>query len=324
VTAPILVLAAFLAGCSQPPLSPTRTLEGDPMIVALPPGLTVVGGAELAALDRGGLASSFAAFAGVTPSEAPSLAGADAATLDRLVLGCGEHGCLALAEGDLGGVDWCTVAQSSAAEAPASELRCSAASEPGLDGSMPGGEPLALRQLSPTKLVLGDRAAVRAAYPLAGERAGAGFDPAALEGLVPQGTLWLAAHEPSRMALQAARRLEQHGSPQALSLASELRDAVACCSDRLEDIAAVALAVDDDGDDLSAVLRVTCRDAITARGVERVVEERLQRALDEGTPPWVAGLSSLELVRAGETVELRALGTRTDLEDLLSGQEVAP
>lgn len=323
MTARILALGLLLAGCSQPIMGPTRSLVGDPMVAALPPGVTVIGGADLALLDQGGLAVPFAAKAGVAPSATAQLAGLDGARADRLVLGCGEHGCLGLVEGDLTAVDWCAAADRRAADLPDRQLRCSAASEPGLDASLPGGGPIALRQLSPTKLVLGDRAAVRSAYPLASGRAEPGFDPAALEGLVPQGALWLAAHEPSRMALQAARRLEQSGTPQAVSMAAELRAAVDCCSDRLEDIAAVALAIDDE-DGLSAVLRVTCRDSLTAREVERAMQDRLDRAIDEGSPPWVAQLTSLDLVRAGETVELRAHGTEADLDGLLSAQEVAP
>lgn len=322
-----LALAGLLVGCSQPTLAPSRTLLDDPMLAALPSGVTLIGGADMAALDDSWLADSFKERTGVSPTAAPQLVGADTASAERLVLGCGDHGCLALAEGELDGLDWCALADRHALDKPVDELRCSAPSEPGLDARLPGGEPLAMRQLSPTKLVFGDRAAVRSAYPLASSRndteGPAAFDPAVLEGLVPQGALWMVAHEPSRVALQAARRLEQNGSAQALDMALELRAAVDCCSDQLEDVVAVALAVDDQ-DGLRAVLRITCRDGWTARAVERTLDERLERALDEGAPPWLSALPSLELVRVGQVVELRGHGNQVDLDGLLRIQEVSP
>ncbi len=323
----LALLTALLVGCSQPTIGPSRTLLDDPMVAALPPGLTMIGGVELGELDESWLAAPFAARMGVSPSHAPQVVGVQGASAQRLVLGCGDHGCLALAEGELEQVDWCAVADRRAVARPAADFRCSAAHEPGLDATLPSGETLALRQLSPTKLVLGDRAAVRSAYPLAPERGAAPdpvrFDPAPLEGMVPEGALWLVAHQPSRMALQAARRLEQNGSSAATTMAVELRNMVDCCSDRLEDVVAVALAVDD-SDGVTAVLRVTCRDTWTARAVERALDDRLARALDQSTPAWLAALPSLELVRAGSVVELRGYGDQADLEGLLTSLEVSP
>jgi len=318
-----VILTALLIGCSQPTLSPTRALLDDPMVTALPPGVTLIGGVDMTALDDSWIADAFTARTGVAPSAAPSLAGAKGAFTDRMVFACGEHGCLGLAEGDMGDMDWCAVADRRGADLPDHRLRCSADDEPGLDATLPMGEPVALRQLSPTKLVMGDRAAVRNAYPLASGRGEASFDPAALEGLVPQGALWMAAYEPGQMALQAARRLDQNGSAQAAAMASQLRDMVDCCSEQLEDVVAVALAVDD-LDGLQAVLRVTCRDAWTARAVERAMDRRLDRALEEGAPTWLGALSAIELVRAGATVELRGHGTREAFEAWVSTTEASP
>jgi hypothetical protein len=306
------LFALLLAGCSQPPLAPSRTMTADPMLAALPSGVTLVAGADLATLEPGWFADELALL-----TETAGL------SANHLVLGCGEHGCLSLVEAELEQVDWCELAEERGAQRPSSNLRCSAASEPGLDARLPGGEPIALRQLSPSKLVLGDRAAVRNAYPQARPHDDAGFEPVSLEGLVPEGDLWVAAHQPSLMALQAARRLEQNGSAEALALAVELRDAVECCSDRLEDVLALALAINVE-DGVSAVLRVSCRDSLTARTVEHALDDRLQRAIDEGTPSWLASASSVELVRSGTTVELRAHSSEAALEGLLPHREVAP
>ncbi len=322
-----LVLCALAAGCNPPPPGPSRVLSDDPMVAALPPSVTLLGGADLAALDRGALAAPFAERLGLLPSATPQLMGFGAGHAQRLVFGCGDHGCLALAEADLARADWCALAERSAERGAEASLRCSDPSEPGLDGALPSGDPLALRQLSPTKLVLGDRAAVRSAYPRASERgpalAPAAFDPSPLEGLIPEGALWVVAHRPGRLTRQATRRLEQHGSPRALALVETLDDALECCSDRLEDVEAVAAAVDA-GDELTLTLRITCRDGLTARGVERALEDRLERALDEGSPPWVSALPRLELGRVGRTVELRGASGQGSLADLLASLEVSP
>jgi len=318
-----MLFAALLVGCNPGVLSPTRTLVDDPMVAALPPGLTLIGGVDLAALDQGGLAPAFAERTGVFPSEAPWRAGLDGSSTDRMVLGCGDHGCLGLAEGELSGLDWCALAQRRGADLPHHSIGCSADEEPGLDVTLPTGEPMALRQLSPTKLVIGDRAAVRSAYPQAGSHPDSGFDTASLEGMIPQGSIWLAAHEPSRMALQAAHRLEQNGSPQATAMATQLRELVDCCSEQLEDVVAVALAVDTQ-DEPTAVFRVTCRDAWTARGVERAIQKRLDRALEDRSPTWLEALDDFDLVRAGDTVELRGHSTQGALEAWLDTAEASP
>jgi hypothetical protein len=322
MNAPLTLLALTLVGCAQPSLGPSRLLQDDPMLAALPGHVTLLGGVDAAALDRGALAAPFAARLGLMPSAAPRLAQLSG-ELDRAVFACGARGCLALAQGDLAEADWCGLAAGlDGARVPLSG-RCSPSEEPGLDAATPRGEPLTLRQLAPDKLVMGDRAAVLDAYPqAAGALTAARFDPSGLDGAVPEGELWVLAHRPAALAEQAARRLEQQGAPRALDLAERLHELLGCCEDELSAIHSAALALDT-REQPRLTLRITCADGWTARTVERALAERVGQQLDALPLPWREALGAPELLRAGSQVQLELSADPDTLRALSQGEEVA-
>lgn len=175
----------------------------DPTLRALPADVSVVARLEAAALrDAPGL-DLLLASAGLDRAEidrtirelGPS---AGVNTLDRVTLGCGPDGCVALVEGDLAG------ATPRAAHAPGLRLVPTAN---GMDGRTRAGENVVVRKLSPRKAVAGDRAAARAAWEVKrGERDG--LRPADAE--VPAGDAWIWVRDRDAAEADLTARAERH------------------------------------------------------------------------------------------------------------------
>lgn len=168
-----------LLGCMSAPLVPTRDLSADPVIAAMPRRAWLVGVADLVTLRASGAGREvWEALPPEFSVEATRWTGAETGP-DRVGLGCGDRGCVVLAEGDF--QRWTP------------ELLVSPKLRPRGDGAdlrTPAG-PMVLRRLSPDRMVGGDRAAVVA---LAQDQAlEHDFEPGSLQNFVPEGALWLAA-----------------------------------------------------------------------------------------------------------------------------------
>jgi hypothetical protein len=200
---------SLLVACA-PPLAPSQDLSADEArLSTLPPDVTVVASVDAAALR------DVPAVRRERLDEILSAAGATSDDVDRVVLGCGEDGCAALAEGRF-------------------------APEVGLDVGTSLGR-VAVRRLDGSRMAVGDRSALRriAADATSGAE---GLDPAALEGRIPAGDAWLLLRHPEVLSEQAAARLER--APLWQDVAGDLREAWATHGARAEGISSVAVSLD--------------------------------------------------------------------------------
>ncbi|MBN2360159.1 MAG: hypothetical protein JXR83_11975, partial [Deltaproteobacteria bacterium] len=99
-----------IAGCGGGALAPSYDLASDPLVLALPPGTTLLVGIDARSLRQ---APAFGAAIAHSGIDLPALerrlrergglsSGADAVAQARI--GCGDQGCAALVEGDLHGL----------------------------------------------------------------------------------------------------------------------------------------------------------------------------------------------------------------------------
>lgn len=182
-------MLALLVACAPDTLGPSRPVEADAMVRALPADAAVVLGVDLAAVratpaweaavERWIDAEAFdGAMAAWTGGDGPR----------RVRAACGADGCVALAEGDFAALSPALLAEAGA------DLGV----RPRRHGAdvRAGGHDLVARRLGPTKGVVGDRAAVRRLAAAHADGA-PGFDAAALAGIVPAGDVWVALADPT-------------------------------------------------------------------------------------------------------------------------------
>lgn len=306
-------IALLAAGCQNPPGPQAQDLQHDAMVVTLPAHTTLIGGLSPAALldhpDLLALAMPHQAALNSTLAARTGLHDLHAA--DEVRLGCGADGCVVLASGDFSALD----AQRLAGTAPA-QLRASAHPR-GLDLRTADG-PFVMRRLTPHKLVLGDRRAVRA---IAREQHHASvgnhrprIDLAPLEGLVPPGDLWLAAHSPEHLAQHMSTRLRRSQDPSAHRLAATVERFVEENREDLQRVDAVAASVNLESE-AALQLRVRCATEAEARRLTTLATARL--LLPSPLPASVQ--RSARVTQHERVVELRA---ELDLREL--DQEVSP
>lgn len=176
----LLPLAALLAGCDGR-LGPDAPILGDAMLEALPADAVLVG-------SFGPLAEELAALAAmgwVDPEALPL-----SAMPERLVLGCGEAGCVGLVAGEV------------------EPLGRGRRRSPDLWTLRAGGRELRWRRLGSGKAVVGEERAV-AALRRARAEGGSKLDPRPLQGAIPAGEAWLYARDAERLvSLARARGLD--------------------------------------------------------------------------------------------------------------------
>ncbi len=273
-------MLAWLIGCAGPGLSPDLDVRGDTMLAALPSDVTLVVGGDLRSVRGAPLLAEVLAHLGVDRADLDArveeAGGLSAGTeaVDALRVGCGDAGCAALLEGDFTGARTPTLPEPGA-RAGGLRVRAAPTRLAGLDAQSEAGERYALRLLSDTKGILGDRAAVRAVRRARGQ----GLDVSRLEGDIPEGDLWIAAWDLDRLTEQAARRAER-AAPGA---GEDLRDWVARLAERapvpLSDLATVALSVRLDAG-AEARIRVRCTDEAAALTVAMALDVAAARVRD--------------------------------------------
>ncbi|MFZ5480753.1 MAG: hypothetical protein ACOZNI_28595 [Myxococcota bacterium] len=159
-------------------------------------------------------------------------------------------------------------------------------------------------------------------WPLLAEGDGP-FDPARLGGVVPEGSVWLAARDAQRFFSQAAERLELVGTERAATWASRLRapEGNVALVGRIVD--AVGLAMDGDEQWAALRLRVTCPDAATARQTQFLLHGwRMRKALADSPAGRVFAAS--EIVRDGVRVEMAMPGETGVIVGLFARPARAP
>lgn len=260
----------LLLACAPDTLAPDAAVTGDAMLAALPADVTLVASVDMAALPEA-----------LRAPARDALRRAGVPAVERGRLGCGGAGCVALLEGDFAGMALEREEAVQADGAVVARVAPARGTLPGLDAWTRAGEPLALRRLAPGKLVVGDRAAVRAA---AAARRG-GFHVEQLTGAIPEGAAWVAARDLDRLLDQADDRLARRGEV----LPDALLDLLTAAPVELEAVDVVALSFGADG---VARLRVTTRDEDTA--------DIVQRALVLGSGRLAA---PVQVARVGRQVE---------------------
>ena len=171
---------------------------------------------------------------------------------------CGGHGCLLLVDGPAALLN---PAASPAALVPARR-----------DVRAPDGAPVAWRVLGPGKAVLGDAAAVAAAWKGVQEEA-PGFEPGEFARDVPDGDAWVLVVDPVGAGWDAMGRLDRMGADRG--------DAVIDALDRFDDAwpalrqRAVSVAAALSADDGLVRVRLRCRDEAAAADVEAEARARV-------------------------------------------------
>lgn len=271
----LFTLMVGLAGCASPGLVSDASLGEHPMLRSLPAHVSVVGGSSSSALGVDALLS---------------LVGSGLPSVDALVVGCGDHGCVALAEG----VDGALLANGRSVEL-AGRLRPSKRAR---------ASQLRVVDLGDDKWVVGNGRAVSDQLAVwrreLGAPQGALHDPSWLTGLVPDGGAWLAARTPQVLVAQAFDVGDRVGvrltaDPSQEASVHELAAQVA----HYVDAVAVALVADAAGDaETRVVVRVRAVNARAAQQLALVARVQLDRT---SLPAWVL---AHQLVRDGDRVEL--------------------
>lgn len=293
-------LLFVLAGCGGS-LSPSLSVADDPRLAALPAGSTLLAGGDLPLLATGALAPVLEAWAGTIPNW-------DLRGLQAFTLGCGEAGCVALVDGAPPASPWGALATRLD---PTRQVILAAPGAGGLDVAVPGAGPLVVRQLSDEKLVLGDRDAVRHAWP--GEAAS--LEPASLAGHIPAGAAWVLALDPPRLFADAATEADRHGRP---DLVERIRRLGSTLEGDLDGVSAVAVALEPALPLPEIRLRVTCSRRTATLRVEGALEALLAAPPSDPARRWLGAARSAEVVRVDDQVELVAAWTPEALAGLLA------
>ncbi len=182
-----LLAAACLAACTD---MPAGSAAFDERLATLPADATLVVSLDAPALVADAQVAALLSSLGVPAGILDGVP--DGLEVDEVRLGCGREGCVALLDGNFAGAG--AVLDASVGRAPAElEAVRIVADRPGLDLLGPGGEDVVFRVLSTDKAVVGDRAAVQAAW----ERGGSGgLDPTAIAARVPASENWALILDP--------------------------------------------------------------------------------------------------------------------------------
>lgn len=206
--------ACGLVACAAGPVASPGV---DERLATLPADATVVVSLDAPALVADVQVAALMSSLGVP---AGSLDGVpDGVDVERVRLGCGSEGCVALLEGNFAGVGAALDAAVSRAPAEMDVARV-VGERAGLDAVGPGGEDVVFRVLSPEKAVFGDRVAVQAAW----ERGGTGgLDPAAIAARVPSSENWVLILDPAAFESFALARAKAVSDASASELAARFQ-----------------------------------------------------------------------------------------------------
>ena len=264
-------MVLVMLACAPPELAPSLDLRNDPMLKEVPASATVLGGGDLAALWASPTAELLRAEGILRPDALKGLPRVGASRL-----GCGDGGCVIVADGDFSSYDMNNVSL----VAPDLQVQMS---ERQLSLRPVRGKAMAVE-------VIGHRAR-------GGDlEAGSGFDPLSLGDEVPAGDTWLLVREPLRMRDQAAARLraeETEEGEEAAALLEQVPEGT------LASVRSAAWSLDSGAEVL--IGRLVAVDAAAAQGFEALARMQLA-ALSLAPDPRLAAMARNADVRRVDNV----------------------